>query len=139
MKNLYGNKRYRLLCSLLDREDLHCKVFREGPKSFSLYVNGTILYNYKKRDSANKRLIALFQNKYGMIDPKTLKRLKESFKRSPIKIKKRLEIINFFLTNKNNTVPEICRKLNVSPQIAHSTLNKFFEIIQTKNQKPQKQ
>ncbi len=71
-----------------------------------------------------------------MIDKKTLKGLKEIFKGSSIRFSKRIEIINFFLTNKNNTVPEICRKLNVSPQIAHTTLDKYFELLQT--QKKQK-
>ncbi len=66
-----------------------------------------------------------------MIDKKTLKGLKESFKRSNIRFSKRVEIINFFLTNKNNTVPEICRELNVSQQVAHKTLDKYFELIQT--------
>lgn len=70
-----------------------------------------------------------------MIDPEVLKRLKGSFKRSNIKISKRVEIINLFLSSKNNTVPEICRKLNVSPQVAHTTLNKYFELIQIKNHK----
>ena len=70
---------------------------------------------------------------FDMIDPKTLKGLKEIFKWSSIRFSKRIEIINFFLTNKNNTVPEICRNLNVSPQIAHKTLDKYFELLQTKN------
>lgn len=68
-----------------------------------------------------------------MIDPEVLQRLKGSFKRSNIKISKRIEIINFFLTSENNTVPEICRKLNVSPQIVNMTLDRYFEILQTKN------
>ena len=67
----------------------------------------------------------------GMIDKKTLKSLRGIFKRSSIRFSKRIEIINFFLTNKNNTVPTICRELNVSPQIAHTTLDKYFELIQT--------
>jgi hypothetical protein len=66
-----------------------------------------------------------------MIDKKTLKSLKEIFKRSTIRFSKRIEIIKFFLTNKNNTVPEICRELNVSPQVAHTTLDKYFELLQT--------
>lgn len=68
-----------------------------------------------------------------MIDPEVLKHLKGSFKRSNVKISKRIEIINLFLTNKNNTVPEICKRLNVSRQIVNMTLDRYFEIIQTKN------
>lgn len=67
-----------------------------------------------------------------MIDKKTLKGLKEIFNRSTIRFSKRIEIINFFLTNKNNTVPEICKKLNVSRQIVNMTLDRYFELLQTK-------
>lgn len=68
-----------------------------------------------------------------MIDPEVLERLKGSFKRSNIKISKRVEIINLFLSSENNTVPEICRKLNVSRQIVNMTLDRYFELLQTKN------
>lgn len=59
-----GSKKYRKLQSDLDKVGIITSIIRLGKKQFDFYVNGTNAGGFKKRDSANKRIVKLHNQNY---------------------------------------------------------------------------
>ncbi len=54
-----ARKEYRVILSELDSKGLMVSIVRVCEKNYNFIINGEIVKNYKKRESANKRLLKL--------------------------------------------------------------------------------
>lgn len=61
-----ARKKYRVILSELDSKGIMISIVRVCEKNYNFIINGEIVKNYKKRESANKRLLKL-QKKYKAI------------------------------------------------------------------------
>jgi hypothetical protein len=55
------------MMGLLDSHGLICYIDRVSKKQFSFVVNGEILKTYKKRDSCNRQIEKLYNQKLNQI------------------------------------------------------------------------
>lgn len=54
-----ARKEYRVILRELDSKGIMISIVRVCEKNYNFIINGEIVKNYKKRESANKRLLKL--------------------------------------------------------------------------------
>ena len=59
-----GSKKYRKLQNDLDKVGIITVIIKTGKKQFDFNINSTIVATFKKRDSANKRIVKLHNQNY---------------------------------------------------------------------------
>ena len=59
-----GSKKYRALQNDLDKVGILTLILKTGKKEYNFIVNSTIVACFKKRDSANKRILKLYNKNY---------------------------------------------------------------------------
>lgn len=60
-----SSPKYRKILAELDSKGMICCINRESPRSFTVWINGEAVKNYKKRDSANQYIVRLYKKNGG--------------------------------------------------------------------------
>lgn len=62
-----GSKKYRKLQGELDKIGIFTFIIRSGKRQFDFVVNGEIVKSFKKRSSANMRIVKLHKEHYATV------------------------------------------------------------------------